>query len=242
MRLLVISDTHGLMPRLRKDCDAIIHCGDLLPNRTFGHREIEETFQPYWCRKNIQELADWIGDKPFHYILGNHDYFDPGDLLTTAGIDSRPLECFTESFHGGAIGYSMKKNQSEEEIENEVENSLDIEGFGYVPYFQGAWNREINESEIEMRFQDILKCFPEIIVSHSPIFGLLDSNRYGEPCGSKSIRDCLKIIKRMPKLFLHGHIHEQGGKYGYFGDMLVVNAACNQMMIEIDKGKVQVVK
>lgn len=50
----------------------------------------------------------------------------------------------------------------------------------------------------------------DILVTHSPAYGILDKNFEGINCGSTHIRAKLEKIK--PKLHVCGHIHESHGK------------------------------
>lgn len=50
----------------------------------------------------------------------------------------------------------------------------------------------------------------DILISHSPMYGILDQAAHGYLCGSRSLRDAVDRVK--PRLLVCGHIHEQGGK------------------------------
>jgi Icc-related predicted phosphoesterase len=64
MRLALISDTHGMLPRgrLLAGADAVIHAGDIAQDRRQQQWLEEEFFQ--WCER--------LG-LPIHATLGNHD-------------------------------------------------------------------------------------------------------------------------------------------------------------------------
>jgi Icc-related predicted phosphoesterase len=49
----------------------------------------------------------------------------------------------------------------------------------------------------------------DILISHSPFYGVLDQNEDGYLCGSHELRNIVDKVK--PKLFICSHIHEQGG-------------------------------
>ncbi len=49
----------------------------------------------------------------------------------------------------------------------------------------------------------------DILISHTPFFCILDENRDGYACGSRSLRNTIDRVK--PKFFICSHIHEQGG-------------------------------
>lgn len=50
----------------------------------------------------------------------------------------------------------------------------------------------------------------DILITHSPPYGILDENKNHEHVGSVTLLNRLQKIK--PKLHVFGHIHEQGGK------------------------------
>ena len=63
----------------------------------------------------------------------------------------------------------------------------------------------------------------DIIVCHGPPYGILDVNRDGDCCGSKSLRELMFKIK--PCLMIWGHIHECGGNSIDLSTTLCINAS-----------------
>ena len=63
MRLALISDTHGMLPEDIPDCDAIIHAGDIGPDRN-THQWWDETFRPWAVKAGV----------PIYATFGNHDF------------------------------------------------------------------------------------------------------------------------------------------------------------------------
>lgn len=71
----------------------------------------------------------------------------------------------------------------------------------------------------------------DIMITHSPIYGVLDTvRRFGpfshereESVGSESLKDAIKKIR--PSILVCGHIHECGGRIERFEDTLIVNAS-----------------
>lgn len=66
MTLALISDTHGMLPDPPEDCDAIIHAGDLGPDR---HPQ-------QWWEGPFPLWAETVG-VPIYATFGNHDFFWP---------------------------------------------------------------------------------------------------------------------------------------------------------------------
>jgi Icc-related predicted phosphoesterase len=205
MKIVHVSDTHGSLWQPGVDGDVVVHSGDMMPNRTRGIRHIEETYQENWTQQNLVRLKRVIGDRPFLYVPGNHDYFDPVPMMCDAGIVARNLT-------------------------HEVIPYCDVNflGFQYVPYFTGEWNFEANMTEMERRFDPIYGAVDagliDVLVCHSPIHGFRDQNAYGERCGSKVIRNALMKCPELPRAYLHGHIHESNGFQDWNG-MHISNAA-----------------
>lgn len=207
-RILHISDTHGGLPALDPDGDVIVHSGDLLPNRTFGIRVVEEAYQKAWIKNNAVRLRSWLGDRPFLLSHGNHDYVDAVPLLRDIGIDAHGLDD-RKYTHDGVTFY----------------------GFPHIPYFAGGWNRECGKRELEHRTKDIDLEGVDVVVAHAPIYGVLDRAQRGERCGSKPMRHRLGSDPHNVRLYLCGHIHEAAGRLRWTRDIDVSNAACIQRVV-----------
>src|ERR1051325_2270861 len=99
MKIVHVSDTHGLLPELPSG-DIVLHTGDFLPNRSRGVVDVETVHQMDWLRRHIIEIVDWIGDRPFLFVQGNHDYINPCPTLRDAGVDARNISCLSETVDG----------------------------------------------------------------------------------------------------------------------------------------------
>lgn len=107
---------------------------------------------------------------------------------------------------------------------------LNIWGSPWTLFFHGV-NPECaafmwSEEELEKKWALIPES-TDILVTHGPPFGILDTNWYDFQCGSISLRKRIDEIK--PKLHVFGHIHENGGKkvlYKHLGpNTIMVNAS-----------------
>jgi Icc-related predicted phosphoesterase len=208
MRILHISDTHGLLPTSFPLADVIVHSGDLMPNRTRGIRPVEETYQTAWILANAEHFKRKIGDTPFLFVQGNHDFIDPVPLLVGMGINA--IELTEEPILIGEVLF---------------------QGFKYIKYFSGEWNNETSERELAMRLDDLNTEAVDVLVTHGPMYGVLDRNAQGERCGSQSLRKAMQ--DKPPRYLLHGHIHEAAGLLAWSGGMIVSNAACTQRVITL---------
>ncbi len=212
MKITHVSDTHGALWRPDTQGEVIVHSGDMMPNRTRGIVPIEVAYQECWTTGNLPTLARVIGSRPFLYVPGNHDYYDPCPRMREAGINAWNLNGV--GLHFGTASCTA---------------GLRFAGFQYVPYFTGEWNYEVSATEMAARFDPVVALHPDILVCHSPIYGVLDRNVEGERCGSTVIRNRMMSLFHdgpgLPKAYLHGHIHERGGSFQDWNGMLVSNAA-----------------
>lgn len=214
MKILHVSDTHGCMPVLSTAGDVIVHSGDMMPNKSFANKPIEHAFQRMWTEDNAAKLASWIGKRPFLYTPGNHDYYDPCPLLREAGVDAHLLCDSGMSLEGVAFW-----------------------GFPWTNMFWG-WNWMCEKPEMFRRVGGLVDQLEankvDVLISHGPMFGVLDRNSDGTRCGSEELRRGLQRVSRPPKLVLHGHIHEAAGLQGWSRGVIVSNAACTQRVVSTD--------
>lgn len=214
MRILHISDTHGLPPEpIDKDFDIVVHSGDFMPNRTFGQRLIEEPFQKYWLETNAPRISPLYKTKPFLVVPGNHDYIDAVPILRAAGFDARFLA----------------------DTHLEVEG-VTFYGHPWTPEFCG-WNWMCKRTEMALRLQSFAELANQgavdVLVTHGPMYGVLDRNQDGERCGCPVLKRAIQDARHSPKALLHGHIHEAKGLMTWSRGMRISNAACTQRIVEV---------
>lgn len=212
MKIAHFSDTHGL-PRkgVPEDADVIVHTGDLFPNKTRGHRDVEPDYQRDWLRKTIADWARWCGNKPFVCVPGNHDFFDGTvALMRRAGIDA----------------YDAR--------ELVTVQGVTFAGLPDIPFMGGDWNHERTEPEIAYRFDRVLSHKPDVLVCHCPIYGILDQpHRHADyHIGSTAIANALTYGDHEPKAYLHGHCHEATGE-ARIRNTLVSNAATTRRVVTL---------
>lgn len=217
MRLAHVSDTHGLdlathFP-LPDGVDVVVHSGDLMPNRTRGHREVEETYQEHWCVENADAIAAWLGGRQLLYVPGNHDYWDPVVTWAPLGIDIvQP---------GGTEATCWRRD------------GLCFAGFQWVKFFTGEWNYEASEEAIAYGLES-LPADVDVLITHGPPFGVRDRNEDGVRCGSMSLRKHLRTRERPVKLLLFGHIHPARGVLSWSRGMQVSNASQAVHVLEVN--------
>jgi len=227
MRIAHIADNHGYFPDFPGEFDFVVHSGDLYPysnngrdinkNRTKKQREIE--FQRDWIIKRIDTINDWLRRKPLLYCAGNHDFFNPCELLNKKGIDATDLTNKNIDY----AGYKWY-------------------GFPYVNYLKGEWNWELDQGELWQQTQwlmDKMGSNTEILVAHNPMYGVLDGVD-GIHIGNTFLQNAITYRKTSIRLLLSGHIHESPG-FVWLEKMnlAVSNAAGTSRIIKKIRGKWQ---
>lgn len=214
MKILHMSDTHGRFPIPEGEWDVVVHSGDMLPNRSYGVRSIEQAFQEMWLAENSLKMHPRYWSKPLLVTPGNHDFIDPTPILRQAGVDARLL-C------NGLL---------------EVDG-VNFWGHPWTPPFYD-WNWMCGPEEMRRHLSGAIELMEQggidVFVSHGPLRGVLDRNQDGERCGCRVLRDVLYSVRHPPKLVLHGHIHESAGLQGWSRGVMVSNAACTQRILSLD--------
>lgn len=178
-----ISDLHGFHPKLDGG-DLLIVAGDLTAKHTI--------------QEHVQFIL-WLIDQKYEkkiVIAGNHD---------SVLVDKKTQKNIYSHLDSGSITYL---SDSGTEFKG-----LKIWGTPWSLWFDGV-NPKCKvfmgtEKDLKKKY-DLVPNDIDILISHTPPYGILDENYYGLKCGSKSLLECLDRVK--PKLLVFGHIHEEGGK------------------------------
>lgn len=219
MKIAHISDNHSIFPKLLKsNVEAIVMTGDFFPNFVYGRNQ-EPAYQKLWLEEQIPTLKKWIDNRPFIFVLGNHDFINPDlmeRILRDNGIDAYNTEDKIVSLH-----------------------NINFYGFPYIPYINGSWNYERAAPEMikeVSKLTNILNStYVDVLLAHAPPYKCLDANFYGQSIGNTAMATALdyKISKDMqPSYYLTGHVHESFGTTIRDG-MLVSNAATFQNIIQL---------
>jgi Icc-related predicted phosphoesterase len=182
MKIIAISDTHQYHNFLKIPmCDILIHAGD---------------FCNYDRKEEVDSFLTWFASQPAKYkifIAGNHD------LL----YDSN----FYPDFQDKKIFYPKYYNSIY--LEN---NGINIEGLNIwgSPYSCdfGGWAFMKKDKDLQSIWNQIPDA-TDILITHSPPFGVLDKTTKNLNVGSKTLRNKVRKIK--PKIHIFGHIHEASG-------------------------------
>lgn len=200
MKIAHISDNHSkLIPFPNEEFDVIVHSGDFLPNnrgRDRLDRTTEVRYQNNWLVHHEKQLVKWIGDKPFLFCAGNHDYTDPTVLMRKFGINAINITNAPYTFKG-----------------------VNFYGFPYIPWTGAFWNYETFPNEMTEKVATLVQYINDglvdVVVAHCPPYMYLDE-AHGQRFGSTGIDNAFKYqVKKLPKHYLCGHIHESNGFIDY---------------------------
>lgn len=192
MKIDCISDLHGYHPSLTHG-DILIISGDCTRSDTI---------------KQWIEFFHWMKSLDYKYkilVAGNHDAF----LMNIFPKNQEEAEEYKEihEFIGNEPNFYYLCN-SLIEIEG-----MKIWGSPNSVYFDRVNPKYTAFMHTEKYLESIYEIIPkdiDILISHSPPFGICDTNKDGIHCGSHSLRSWIDSNK--PRYVICGHIHEQGGK------------------------------
>lgn len=222
MTILHVSDLHGYFPNLPSGSDVIVSSGDFYkhhqrkPNYGPERRKEEIEFQKDWLKYKLKDFKKWLDGRPFLWCSGNHDFFNPCELLNANGIEAIDLDEKAVEYKG-LVWY----------------------GFPWVRYITGEWNWEAEPKKWKEETQNIISnlknnnCLDklDILVAHSPPMGIVDAIKYEGRVGNPNMLPIIDYALQKPlQLYLTGHIHEANG-WSRRGDTLYSNAATSYRVI-----------
>lgn len=179
MKFVVISDTHGLHKNIN------LPHGDVLIH--CGDITEEDT------KEQVAEFLEWFSALPYQYkifIGGNHDFF----------LD-RNAEQFYKMIPKNLIYLNNKGFQI---------GNIKLWGSPTVPDLIYWAFGKTRGAEMKEHWDYYLPTEPiDILITHTPPFGILDSPKRG---GCLGCEELLKKVKaNPPKYHLFGHIHGSSG-------------------------------
>lgn len=203
MQIDCISDLHGHYPKTPGG-DILILCGDYTASDKMTQ----------WA-----EFFSWFKNQDYKkkiLIAGNHDNFfmsgwpkNQKEASELASVQEW-LEKVDDEFEAPDFEYLCDSGC--EVVTNG--NRLKIWGTPWTLKFPGINPRccafTLNSEEEMKEKLDLIPDDIDILISHSPPYGILDKNTQGKHCGSKALLETIHRVK--PKYHFFGHIHEQGNK------------------------------
>jgi len=210
MKIVVISDTHGLHRQLElPEADMIIHAGD------------ESSYHnPYLNEKECRDFLDWYSKLDYKYkifVPGNHSTAIEKGLITNLELSKM------------AFKYLNGKLSSSYYTLIDCENSMTIMGSPYsLEFFD--WAYQFKKSEAKEYWNSIIPDNIDIVITHGPCYGILDKVKSPRPGEDSHVGDVAllnRINEVKPKFHICGHIHEgygiHKGKHTTFINASVVN-------------------
>lgn len=229
MKILHFSDNHGSIPDWNLEgIDLVICTGDFFPTAQFkspdgrsfwAGEDLDRKGQIEWLEDAAPAMAKWLGEKPFLWCGGNHDWISPVPALVKLGVKAHDTTEQRVSFGG-----------------------LDFYGFPFIPFIEGHWNFEKQRGDMVVEWDKFLtaagdKGMPDVLLMHAPMRGVLDQctltgNHYGDPVRLNSLGYYDGLL---PKVILHGHVHNPDKMTLRLSgqDVRVYNAATSFHIVEV---------
>lgn len=219
MKILATSDTHFAVNLDREDEYGrwfpddpeivFVHAGDLM---TYGN-------QSEW-----DSNLDWLARLPYKtklYVPGNHDFH----------LSLYPGPALQEMRKIGVTVVGLPGNDNYTSVT--LPNGMKMLGLPYVLNLP-RWANNIDEDELVLHLEEMKKRGPyDIIVSHSPAFGILDKIAPKVHLGIKSYRKFLTSMQ--PKIWIAGHFHNNYGKREIEGCKFYNVAMCDNDYNQVNR-------
>ena len=218
MRIVATSDTHfPFSAEQIPDGDVFIHAGDLMYSG----------YPDEWYPR-VESLAA-IDHKVKIYVPGNHDYhlqnyeaIAVAELrkqakTTVVGLPHRPMIVLPNGMRALCIPFATN-----------------ITGWAFC----------VSEDWLYDYLRDVQRehGVPDIVVSHAPMYGVLDAihpeakqYRAQEHVGSMAFNKWFYSLDNKPKVWIHGHIHEDYGRKTVEGCTFYNVAMCDPMYTQENK-------
>jgi calcineurin-like phosphoesterase family protein len=211
-KVVCISDTHLRHPDDVPDGDVLVHAGDALQVGTVAEYHL---FKAWFER---------LPHKVKIFVPGNHDeIFETNETMSVAQLPARVLM-------GYGPAWPVRVGDRE----------LFVWGSPHQPEFG---NFSFGHQRLGWFLNNHWSHIPpalDILVTHSPPYGILDQTSNGHRAGCESLAAAMAKMDPPPKLHIFGHIHEG---YGIVerGKTIYVNASvCDQWYQPVNK--IQVVE
>lgn len=201
MKLVLISDTHGLHDKVKlPDGDVLVHSGDCMSSGTKS--------------KELISFASWFKAQPHEYkilVAGNHDFFFEQQRRLCEDALGPKVTYLEDS--GTVIGFG--------------DNALRFWGSPVQPRFcDWAFNRDRGFA-IDQHWRMIPED-TDVLITHGPPDGILDEVE-GWGGGHVGCADLMsRVLKVKPKLHVFGHIHHSYGEKYFNGTRFVNASQCNE--------------
>lgn len=226
--ICAMSDLHGYLPPV-EPCDLVLICGDIVPLKYQSNLEL--TY--YWYKHDFKKWADSLECNKVLFIAGNHEI----------GLYRQRMKFYDLFPEDSKVTY-LEDDLYIYEYEN---RRYSIYGTPWCQIF-GRWAYMLPDEQLEKMYLGIPYNL-DILMTHDAPYGVSDillqkdcpwAN--GKHIGNKPLREA--ILKRKPKINVHGHLHSTSHEFELLGDTKVVNCSLKDenyqpvykpLYLEIDK-------
>ncbi len=214
MRIVIISDTHGLHDHVTvPDGDVIIHCG---------------VFTKTDHRSQVESFTNWFSKLDFRHkivIAGNHDLSFENTHSERKWNVKKLLDNGITYLCDSAITF----------------DSLNFYGSPWQPEFCN-WAFNLPRGKALKEKWDQIPSDTNVLITHGPPHGILDlveNNRYNQ--GRDLHQGCEELAERVTqlqnlKLHCFGHLHLNGGQnVEIYGKTFVNASVCDEAYNPVNK-------
>ena len=208
MRIVCISDTHGLHDRMSApipDGDILIHAGD---GTNIG-RVNEVAAFGVWFRS--------LPHKHKIFVAGNHDWlFEKNRMMAQTLLNQ------------GLIGNERKPEVIYLQDSATTVEGLKIYGSPWQPRFLD-WAFNLDRGKPIKEKWDLIPEGLDILITHGPPTGILDRIKPQRDSEHIGCEELMKAVERTkPKIHVFGHIHGGYGKAVYVNTTFINAAICTE--------------
>lgn len=214
MKCICLSDLHGTLLPVEdyfEPCELVCICGDIVPlNIQANSRKTRQ-----WLVNSFKPWCESLPCNKVIFIAGNHDFgFSNLDFMYTQFPKDKKV---TYLFHENYV-YTSKSGKE-----------YTIFGTPYCKLF-GNWAYMEMDDVLDRLYQDIPENL-DILLTHDAPFGVSDIILQ-EDCpwydgkthiGNKPLS--IAILRKSPKIVLHGHLHSTSREFEEWGYSKVVNCS-----------------
>jgi len=160
-----------------------------------------------WLNNNFANIAIFAGDYQKNNLDTGEDFIE---WIAELPYKHKIIVCGN---HDNNFAIAKEKCKNYNNIHFIVHDSIEIEGIkffcsAYSRTF-GHWSFMTDEDTLKYLYEKIPNA-TEILVTHTPPFGVLDQTIYGIPAGSTSLKHRIPELSKL-KYNIFGHIHESNG-------------------------------
>lgn len=234
IKTILISDTHGQLPKIEDGFDLLLIAGDVAPN--YGHRGVDCEYQRAWMS---DEFIRWVMGLPFNdkhskvvFIAGNHDWWlESESEAYKYGYSSIWTDVIHPCFNRLVYLYD-----SEYVFEKDGEK-LHIYGTPWCKQFFN-WAFMLNDEKLKLAYDNIPDGLDILLTHDAPAilpYGIITQGRYsGTDAGNKVLADAVK--EKKPRYHFSGHIHSS------CHEMMEIDGTCYATVSILDENYQQTYK